>query len=371
MKKTLSIILAILMIVTTVPMAFAAGDVIEVNGTGFSDFDDAAAYVRNLDEPAEIKLLADIEVSESRFDVSIPEVGFLWMVNAETTIDLNGYTITFDNGVYFADGPFVITDTSEQGDGKIQADAMQVQAMMVAKAYLTLENGTLEAIEGNLHIDFHSEFNMTGGSIINGVSTAKTSVVNISGGTIAVEGVGENSPFALDCNKDSDVNITGGAFKGGISAGKEDDKSLSELVPDGYAIKDADGNYIDKNLFSIGNTVTVEKHNDHKFENCVCNICEYECLHKDTLVQVEAKANTCTEIGWEAYEYCTACDYATTYVEFPATGEHIDADGDTMCDNGGEQLTCEDCGRPVHDDSFVQNLVCFIIMFIKLIKTAF
>ena len=33
--------------------------------------------------------------------------------------------------------------------------------------------------------------------------------------------------------------------------------------------------------------------------------------HKDTLVQVEAKAPTCTEIGWDAYEYCTACTYTT------------------------------------------------------------
>ena len=93
--------------------------------------------------------------------------------------------------------------------------------------------------------------------------------------------------------------------------------------------------------------------------------------HKGTLVQVEAKAKTCTTVGWEAYEYCTACDYATTYVEFPATGEHIDADGDTMCDNGGEQLTCEDCGRPVHDDSFAQSLICLILMLINLIKTMF
>lgn len=35
------------------------------------------------------------------------------------------------------------------------------------------------------------------------------------------------------------------------------------------------------------------------------------------IVEVEAKAPTCTEIGWDAYEYCTACDY-TTYVELPA-----------------------------------------------------
>ena len=57
-----------------------------------------------------------------------------------------------------------------------------------------------------------------------------------------------------------------------------------------------------------------------------CTACDYttytekEALnHKDTLVQVEAKAPTCTEIGWEAYEYCTECDY-TTYVEIPLNG---------------------------------------------------
>ena len=29
------------------------------------------------------------------------------------------------------------------------------------------------------------------------------------------------------------------------------------------------------------------------------------------IVKVDAKAPTCTEIGWDAYEYCTACDYST------------------------------------------------------------
>lgn len=28
------------------------------------------------------------------------------------------------------------------------------------------------------------------------------------------------------------------------------------------------------------------------------------------LIQVDAKAPTCTEIGWDAYEYCTVCDYS-------------------------------------------------------------
>jgi large subunit ribosomal protein L40e len=36
-----------------------------------------------------------------------------------------------------------------------------------------------------------------------------------------------------------------------------------------------------------------------------------------------------------------------------------------------EAAACEDCGRPVHDDSFAQNLICFIIMLVNLIKTMF
>ncbi len=64
--------------------------------------------------------------------------------------------------------------------------------------------------------------------------------------------------------------------------------------------------------------------------NSVCNDCGYICLHSDTLVQVEAKAPTCTQVGNEAYEYCTTCDY-TTYVELPAI-THTDANCDYKCD---------------------------------------
>ena len=88
-----------------------------------------------------------------------------------------------------------------------------------------------------------------------------------------------------------------------------------------------------------------------------CTACTYttyvekEALnHKDTLVQVEAKAPTCTEIGWDAYEYCTACDY-TTYVEIPALG-HADADNDGVCDHGcgAEVVTLGDNVYPVDGD---------------------
>ena len=53
----------------------------------------------------------------------------------------------------------------------------------------------------------------------------------------------------------------------------------------------------------------------------VCKMCGGEYGEKDpnnhALVHHEAKAPTCTEIGWDAYDTCNNCDY-TTYAELPA-----------------------------------------------------
>ncbi len=87
-------------------------------------------------------------------------------------------------------------------------------------------------------------------------------------------------------------------------------------------------------------------------ENCGLYFGEKD-LSKHTLVQVDAKAPTCTEIGWDAYEYCTACTY-TTYVELPVDSDAHDwsnKDGvcaygcGTVCDHAGQTgSACEICG---------------------------
>ena len=54
-------------------------------------------------------------------------------------------------------------------------------------------------------------------------------------------------------------------------------------------------------------------------EQAICERCgnKYGESLEHAIVHHEAKAPTCTEIGWEAYDTCSRCDY-TTYVEIPA-----------------------------------------------------
>ena len=78
------------------------------------------------------------------------------------------------------------------------------------------------------------------------------------------------------------------------------------------------------------------------------------------IVSVDAKAPTCTEIGWDAYEYCTACDY-TTYVELPADPDaHTPLEAVTenevapKCDVAGSYdlvIYCDGCGAELDRDT--------------------
>ena len=67
---------------------------------------------------------------------------------------------------------------------------------------------------------------------------------------------------------------------------------------------------------------------------------------KHNLVHHDAKAPTCTEIGWEEYDTCSRCDY-TTYQEIPALKHnlvHRDAKAPTCTETGWEEYdTCSRC----------------------------
>lgn len=83
----------------------------------------------------------------------------------------------------------------------------------------------------------------------------------------------------------------------------------------------------------------------------VCEVCGGEYGEKDSnnhdLVQHAAKAPTCTEIGWNAYETCSRCDY-TTYAELPALNHDLvqhDAQAATCTEIGWDAYkTCSRLG---------------------------
>ena len=80
----------------------------------------------------------------------------------------------------------------------------------------------------------------------------------------------------------------------------------------------------------------------------VCEVCDTEYGEKDPnnhdLVHFRAKAPTCTEKGWNAYETCSRCDY-TTYTELPALNHDYQAvTVEPTCETDGYTIfTCSRC----------------------------
>ena len=89
----------------------------------------------------------------------------------------------------------------------------------------------------------------------------------------------------------------------------------------------------------------------NEYDACQREGCDYttkvELLAlKHDLVHHDAKAPTCTEIGWNEYDTCSRCDY-TTKVELPALKHnlvHHDAKAPTCTETGWEEYdTCSRC----------------------------
>ena len=99
-----------------------------------------------------------------------------------------------------------------------------------------------------------------------------------------------------------------------------------------------------------------------------CKNCNYttrkELPAQHDLKQHAAKAPTCTEIGWNAYETCSRCDY-TTYAELPALNHNLvnhDAKAPTCTEIGWDAYeTCSRCNyntyaeQPALNHALVQH----------------
>ena len=82
-----------------------------------------------------------------------------------------------------------------------------------------------------------------------------------------------------------------------------------------------------------------------------CNTCGGSYYGGHDLVQYAAKAPTCTEIGWDAYETCSRCDH-TTYTELPALNHDLKqhaAKAPTCTEKGWNAYeTCSRCDHTTY-----------------------
>ena len=116
------------------------------------------------------------------------------------------------------------------------------------------------------------------------------------------------------------------------------DQYGNEYIYDFYTDEETGSKWM--SVFISGNatlTAVWEECAEHKYVNGKCD-CGFSCDHAGTLVQIEGKEATCTESGYNTYEYCTACSY-TTYKAIPATNHK-----NPLVQAEGKAATCTEAG---------------------------
>ena len=139
------------------------------------------------------------------------------------------------------------------------------------------------------------------------------------------------------CREVDTANCTGGTAT--CSA-----KAVCEVCGEEYGEKDSNNHDLEQHA---AKAPTCTEIGWNAYETCSrCNHTTYTelpALNHD-LVQHEAQAPTCTEIGWDAYETCSRCDH-TTYTELPALNHDYQAVtvAPTCETDGYTVFTCSRC----------------------------
>lgn len=295
--------------------ADTATAVASVDGFGYTDLQEAI----NAADGKTVTLLQNVSGEQ----VTV-------LAGTTVTLDLAGKTLTSSGTTILNNGNLTIQDTI--GNGGITS-TNHVPVAAGSNSVTTIQSGTFTGVEeavitgksvgATINIE-GGTFSASDNAVIAGNGTKREgdgNTINISGGTFngGITTVGYIACGIYAPWKDT-INVSGGTFNSGdsvISVLSEDTVSrvevsggtFSNAVPEEYCaegfepVKNSEGSY------------SVDKHE---------------------LVQVEAKAATCTEASYEAYWTCSTCgkmysDAAgTTEITAPvtisATGHSYGAD---------------------------------------------
>ena len=141
------------------------------------------------------------------------------------------------------------------------------------------------------------------------------------------------------CREVDTANCTGGTAT--CSA-----KAVCEVCGGEYGEKDPNNHDLEQHAAKAATCTEIGWNAYDTCKNCdYTTYAEVPALKHD-LVQHKAKAPTCTEIGWDAYETCSRCDH-TTRKELPALNhalEQHEAQAPTCTEKGWAYDTCSRFG---------------------------
>ena len=141
------------------------------------------------------------------------------------------------------------------------------------------------------------------------------------------------------CREVDTANCTGGTAT--CSA-----KAVCEVCGGEYGEKDPNNHDLEQHAAKAPTCTEIGWNAYEACKNCNYTTCKELPALKHDLEQHAAKAPTCTEIGWNAYETCSRCDY-TTRKELPALNhalEQHEAKAPTCTEKGWSAYeTCSRC----------------------------
>lgn len=167
----------------------------------------------------------------------------------------------------------------------------------------------------------------SGNPVMLGCNVYPTSDTNLAGGTLIIDGdvVLDTSIYVYDS---STVILKDGTYTAGLYA--RDSKTLYDMLGEGKAFFDADGNLFNASVKEISSDVTlIVKDHSHTYVDGKCD-CGYICPHSD----VNIDTGKCTECEYQ-YAAVIVKDGAVASVyketEMEAAFEEADSDTNTGC----------------------------------------
>lgn len=211
MRKMLSFLLALCLIVAMIPVgASAENDIAEITiGETTTKYQDTSAFEAAIegmtsDTVASVKMLANITVSGSNDASKI----LVFPKGTTTTLDLNGFTLTVGMRVN-STGTLTVTDSSESKIGKIVSQSTN-SIYILSGGNFTLEGGTLES-KTPIYTAGSSDTHITilGGTVRSTATSRSTFYVAIDAQSASSLVIGSG-----DSEKDNRIVIDGGATYG-------------------------------------------------------------------------------------------------------------------------------------------------------------